>query len=245
MSGERPKGEQEKKAFYRALPETELVRLLRQRDYEALLEFTTRYAPLLLNYIERQGFDVPDADTVATDLLSDIAASFIGGQKLPSCTMETYVVRSFSNRLASLHRQSLRRGPKDEASESVQEAGCSEGTVSLSAGLEYERSTLSPALDRLSAMLEEGLSSEERDLLGAVSEYASQREIATWMGMSHDAVRKQLERLRRRLRLVARRYVNALNEKERSEIRRFFARVDAVIEPNDSGSHDPPKAAGQ
>jgi DNA-binding MarR family transcriptional regulator len=99
-------------------------------------------------------------------------------------------------------------------------------------------------LQRLSSMLDEGLTREESDLLGAVSEYASQSDIAEWLGVSHAALRKQLERLRRRLRLIARRYIDALTERERAEIRRFFARVDAIIEPEPTTLPRLTKAAG-
>jgi RNA polymerase sigma factor (sigma-70 family) len=245
VSGERPKGEKAKTEFYRALPATELVRLLRQGNYDALQEFTARYAPLLINYVERAGFRVADVETVAADLLTDIAASLIQTRSLPQCSMETYVVRCFRNRLASLHRQSERDVRAHEQMLDPQDAsGCSQGTMRSSAGPEYERAALPPVLQRLSSMLDEGLTREESDLLGAVSEYASQSDIAEWLGMSHDALRKQLERLRRRLRLIARRYINALSSRERAEIRRFFVRVDAIIEPEPSTSRPPTKAAG-
>jgi DNA-directed RNA polymerase specialized sigma24 family protein len=245
VSGERPKSDKAKTEFYRELSASELVRLLRQGNYGALQEFTARYAPLLINYVERAGFRVADVETVAVDLLTDIATSLIQARSLPKCSMETYVVRAFRYRLASLHRQSEREVTAHEQLIDPQDAsGCSQGTMRSSAGPEYERPPLPAVLQRLSTMLDEGLTREESDLLGAVSEYASQSEIAEWFGMSHDALRKQLERLRRRLRLIARRYIDALTEREQAEIRRFFARVDAIIEPEPTMLHPPTKAAG-
>jgi DNA-directed RNA polymerase specialized sigma24 family protein len=245
VSGERAKGDKAKTEFYRALSAAELVRLLRQGNYDALQEFTARYAPLLVNYVERAGFRVADVETVAVDLLTDIATSLIQAHTLPKCSMETYVVRSFRYRLASLHRQSGRDVTAHEQLLDPQGAsGCSQGTMRSSAGPEYERPALPPVLQRLSSMLDEGLTREESDLLGAVSEYASQSDIAEWLGVSHAALRKQLERLRRRLRLIARRYIDALTERERAEIRRFFARVDAIIEPEPTTLPRLTKAAG-
>ena len=245
MSGERARDDKAKTEFYRALSAAELVRLLRQGNYDALQEFTARYAPLLINYVERAGFRVADVETVAVDLLTDIATSLIQARTLPKCSMETYVVRSFRYRLASLHRQSERDVRVHQQRLDPQDAsGCSQGTLGSAARPEYERQALPPVLHRLASMLDEGLSREESELLGAVSEYASQSDIAEWLGMSHDALRKQLERLRRRLRLIARRYINALTERERAEIRRFFARVDAIIEPGSATLPPPTKAAG-
>lgn len=247
MSREAPKGERAKTEFYRALAVEELVRLLRQGDYDALQEFTARYAPLLLNHAERAGFAVADLETVVADLLSDIAVSLIVNRHwLPRCTMETYVVRCFRKRLASIHRQSTREvSAQDDMLDAQDATGCSEATIFSSAGADCEPVPLAPVLERLASMLDEGLSAEERDLLASVSEYASQSDIAEWLGMSHDAVRKQLERLRKRLRMVARRYVDALTDKERAEVRRFFARVRAIIEPDPPPtSHTLPKAAG-
>ena len=245
VSGERPKGEKAKTEFYRALPASELVRLLRQGNYDALQEFTARYAPLLINYVERAGFRVADVETVAVDLLTDVATALIQARTLPKCSMETYVVRCFRYRLASLHRQSARDVTAQEQMLDPQDAsGCSQNTVRSSAGPEYERPALPLVLQRLSSMLDEGLTREESELLGAVSEYASQRDIAEWLGMSHEALRKQLERLRTRLRLIARRYISALSDRERAEIRRFFARVDAIVAPAPSTSRSSKKAAG-
>jgi DNA-directed RNA polymerase specialized sigma24 family protein len=245
VSGERAKGDKGKTEFYRALSAADLVGLLRQGNYDALQEFTARYAPLLINYVERAGFRVADVETVAVDLLTDIATQLIEARSQPRGSMETYVVRSFRYRLASLHRQSERDVTAHEQLLDPQDAsGCSQGTMTSSAGPEYERPALPPVLQRLSSMLDEGLTGEESDLLGAVSEYASQSDIAEWLGMSHDALRKQLERLRRRLRLIARRYINALSGPERAEIRRFFARVDAIMEPEPSTLLPPTRAAG-
>jgi DNA-binding CsgD family transcriptional regulator len=245
VSGEPRKDEGAKTEFYRTLPVTELVRLLRHGNHDAMQEFTVRYAPLLMDYVERAGFRVADVETIAANLLSDIAASFIPRRSLPQCAMETYVVRCFKYRLASLHRQAEREASACEQLLDPREAsGCSEAALRSSAGPDYEPPALPPVLQRLSSMLDEGLSREESELLGMVSEYASQSDIARWLGMTHDALRKKLERLRRRLRIIARRYIAALSEKERAEIRRYFARVDAIIEPEPPASQDSSKAAG-
>lgn len=242
MSGQRVRKENAKQEFYRALPISELVRLMRQGTYGALAEFSARYAPLLQNHVEHSGFHVADVETVVADLLSDIAASLITSRALPSCSMETYVLRCFRKRLASVHRRAVRDG---DVMEDVEHSGCSEGTVMFAAGPAYEPHPLPRALERLSTMLDEGLSIEERTLLVAVSEYVSQRDIAEWLGVSHEALRKQLERLRRRLRLVARRYVSALDDRERAEIRRFFARVEAILGPSPTKLRDHEQGSGQ
>lgn len=199
-------------------------------------EFTERYIPLLLDYAEQAGFAGVDIESVAGDVLSDVARALIAMRSgVPHCSMETYVTRAYRNRVISIRRQARDAFltsdavEPDEDGDAMWRTGCSEGTIQATKAPDYEPHLLSPALERLSTMLDEGLSREERELLTGVSAYASQSEIAEWLGMSHDAVRKQLERLRKRLTLVARRYTEALTGAERAEIRRFFRRVSAII----------------
>ncbi len=232
-----PKDAGARRAFYRGLAADVVVRLLRQGDHDAMREFTERYTPLLLEYAERAGFAVADLETVASDLISDVARALIAMRSgLPRCSMEAYVARAFRNRVISIMRQASSDTPvddgsaqPDDGSDTWSRTGCSEGSIRATKGPAWEPHPLSPALERLSTMLDEGLSPEERELLAGVSAYASQSEIAEWLGMSHDAARKQLERLRKRLTIVARRYTESLTGAERAEIRRFFRRVSAII----------------
>lgn len=246
-----PKEPRARRAFYRTLDSDTVVRLIRQGDHDALREFTERFTPLLLNQAEKAGFDVADLETIAKDVLGDVAIALIAmGSRLPRCSMETYVMRAFRNRITSIHRRAAAEAseaagsfePGDSAS-NLWRTGCSEGTMRAAMGPEWEPRQLSPALERLSTMLDEGLSAEERDLLSCVSEYVSQSEIAEWLGTTHEAVRKQLERLRKRLTAVARRYTQALTGAERAEIRAFFRLVTAIIN-DEPPPDDSTRAAG-
>jgi predicted ArsR family transcriptional regulator len=79
-------------------------------------------------------------------------------------------------------------------------------------------------------LLDEGLSREERLLLAWVSEHVPQSEIARWLGVSHAAARKQLERLRKRLAITAREYCHSISGREHDELEHFFRRLDATID---------------
>jgi hypothetical protein len=78
-------------------------------------------------------------------------------------------------------------------------------------------------------MLEEGLSDQERDVLAWVSEHRPQSQIADWLGISHPAARKRLERLRARLEEMATQYRHSLSGRDRRDVDRFFDRFDAML----------------
>jgi hypothetical protein len=108
-------------------------------------------------------------------------------------------------------------------------AGCSEASVHASRGPAWERATLPPVLERLSARLDESLRDDERQLLVAVAENIPQREVAEWLGVSYVVARKRLERLRARLTDVAMRYANTLEPDDARELQRFLRRCRARI----------------
>ena len=227
-----------RRAFYGGLSTEHLVGLMRRDDYHALREFVARYRPLLVNFAGRAGIAVADVETVAADVLSDVAMELMTGRAAAPRSMESYVVTCFKHRVLNLERERGRRvvregvasdGVEEATGERVSRSACSEATLRAAAGPLWEPVPLNPRLERLSSMLDEGLSSEERHLLAWVSERVPQSAVGKWLGLSHDTTRKKLERLRKRLDDVAERYAESLTGKEQRELLRFFRRFDAVI----------------
>jgi len=101
---------------------------------------------------------------------------------------------------------------------------CSEASIRASAGPAAETPPLSPVLERLSRVVDAGISAEERQLLRWVSASIPQRLIAEWLGITHNAVRVRVLRLRDRLMDVALRDASPWKPGERDALYEFFRR---------------------
>lgn len=216
-----------------------LVRLMRDGDHLALHEFVRRYRGLLVSYSERFGLLGDEARSLATDVLEDVALHLMDHpDKIPG-SMDAYVVASFRNHVLRSRRDAARAGrpqtepmdvsPEMPPSDLDAPGGSSQAMLRAARGPDWEPAPLSPPLERLVTMLDSVLTAEERRLLSWVSEYVLQSEIAQWTGLSHAAVRKQVERLRNRLAATARLYAASLSLRERAELVRFFRHAHELI----------------
>lgn len=230
-------------ARYRRLEIGRIIELLRAGDYYALLEFIARHRGLLMSHAERFGLAVEDARAVATEVLHDVAHELIERPGLLPRSMDGYVVRCFRNRVFNSMRDASRRDRIISEAVDVGErtspdedsaGGCSQAMLRSAAGPAWESIPLTPSLERLAQLLDGGLDDSERQLLAWVSEYVPQSVIATWLGVTHAAARKQLERLRRRLAAAAKEHAGTLPVHERVELLRFFRRVDTAIDASNT-----------
>jgi DNA-binding CsgD family transcriptional regulator len=101
---------------------------------------------------------------------------------------------------------------------------CSEASIRASAGPAAEPPPLSPVLERLSRVVDAGITAEERQLLRWVSASIPQRLIAEWLGVTHNAVRVRVLRLRDRLMDIALRADGPWSPGEREALYDFFRR---------------------
>jgi RNA polymerase sigma factor (sigma-70 family) len=223
--------------------------------------FVERFHRVLLDYARRAGVDEPDRDELVGDVLSDVALHFLTpGTAVPG-NPRMYLIAAFRNNLFNKRRGRARREKahsgmlreaavdSEYADDGEVAAGCSEAVVSESHGPGWERKSLPPALQRLSVHLNDALSPEEHQLLIAVAENIPQRQVAEWLGVSHVAARKRLERLRGRMIQVAMQYTDALEPNDALELQRFFRRCGARIgfsEPSrEAGSDDADHRSGE
>jgi len=100
----------------------------------------------------------------------------------------------------------------------------SEASIRASAGPAAESPPLSPVLERLSRIIDAGITDEERQILRWVSASIPQRLIAEWLGITHNAARVRVLRLRERLIEVALRDSGPWRPGERQELYEFFRR---------------------
>ena len=225
---------------WRTASEAELVTAVRQGDFEALREFYARFEPLLARYAARAGLDVECWEDEAHDALCDVVLALTAGDARTAMrSVHGYIMRAFRNRMLDARRASRRRDEReqgispgaDDGGERLVLAGCSEHAIRESAGAGAELAGMSPALARLARVLDDALSTDERQMLEWVSHAVPMREIARWLDVGYSAAKVRLSRLRSRLRERALRHVNECAGAERAELVEFFRRSAGSVRP--------------
>lgn len=208
----------------------ELVQRMRRDDEVAIREFYRRFAPALWKEARRAHVQPALRDDVVNDCLADSAIHLMqSGVAIPG-NLTGYLVAAMRHRMANDRRAEKRRMAAGEAavshghSERVVREVCSEASIRASAGPAAEPAPLSPVLERLSRLVDAGITPEERQLLRWVSASIPQRLIAEWLGVTHNAVRVRVLRLRDRLMDLALRFEGPWRPGEREALYDFFRR---------------------
>ena len=205
---------------------------MRRDDSRAIDEFLVRYQRLLFDRARRAGIERRRCENCIIELLEDLAMGIVSGRLRPE-KLSGYVFRAFSRRFSRSARKKndpARPVHGEMADSDVEEedafvAAHSDHSVRASRGADWEPARMSPALERLASMLDDGLTPDEQQLLGWMSRYIEIVRIADWLAINSDAAEKRITRLRARLREVAARHVSQFSDVERHELRRFFRRV--------------------
>ena len=208
----------------------ELLSRMRHDEALAIREFYRRFAPVLWK-IARQAHVQPALrDDVVTDCLSDAAIHLMPPNGPNPANLTGYLVAMFRHRLANDRRATKRRTAYGSAAawtgegERVVREVCSEASIRASAGPAAESQPLSPILERLSRVIDAGITDEERQILRWVSASIPQRLIAEWLGITHNAARVRVLRLRERLIELAIHDDGPWRPGEREELYEFFRR---------------------
>jgi len=226
---------------------------MRRGEQTAVQAFVSRFYPLLHGYSQRPSFPGADRDEFIGELLDDLAIQLMRPSAPTPQNLRLHVITAFRRRFLTLKRDRARRQrvideaafdvalENDLTSASDGIAGCSHETMRASRAPDVNPPTLPGVLERLARALNEKLTPEERHLLAAVAENVPQRQIATWLGISHVVARKRLQRLRARLNQAAMQHANSLPPDEARELARFLRRcrvqINAVEQP---GMHSTP-----
>ena len=208
----------------------ELIERMRHDEALAIREFYRRFAPALWK-IARQAHVQPALrDDVVLDCLADAAMHLMQPGVANPANLTGYLIATFRHRLANDRRASKRRAAASSAAawqsdgEAVVREVCSEASIRASAGPAAEAPPLSPVLERLSRVIDSGITEEERQILRWVSASIPQRLIAEWLGITHNAARVRVLRLRERLIELALRDPGPWRAGEREELYEFFRR---------------------
>lgn len=232
-------------------PDRDLVEAIRRKSEPALIEYYRRFRPLL--HREAKGLGVQPAlrTELVDDCLADVALRLLRHTMATPRVIAPYLVRALRLQRLELHRAETRRRELEEpwtvgtAAQSsdadtpigrprlpnesrIDAAMLSEATRRASLGPDRMLYALSPALQRLAHMLEEGLTDDERLLLVWVGNWVPQSEIAAWLGITHGAARNRVMRLRERLKRTAIRAALRFSESEQADLRSFFRRAALI-----------------
>ena len=209
-----------------------LVLRMRAGEEQAFREFFLRFEPLVLHLARRAGVQPALCREAADDGLGRIALYLARPTSVTPERLAAYVAAAFLGPLRDSQRAESRRerltliaaGGIADSPEAAVASTCSEASLRASAGPAAEETSRSPAVAGLIAELDALTTVEERRLLGFLAERVPQRLIAEWTGVSHDAMRKRILRLRVRLRAEVLRYASTLPARERAEVMRALGR---------------------
>jgi RNA polymerase sigma factor (sigma-70 family) len=208
----------------------ELLQRMRHDEALAIREFYRRFAPVLWKLARQAHVQPALRDDAVTDCLSDAAIHLMQATAAIPANLTGYLITMFRHRLANDRRSTKRRSATGSAAawsgdgERVVREVCSEASLRASAGPAAEAPALSPVLERLSRVLDAGITDDERQILRWVSASIPQRLIAEWLGITHNAARVRVLRLRERLIEVALRDPGPWRPGEREELYEFFRR---------------------
>jgi DNA-directed RNA polymerase specialized sigma24 family protein len=206
---------------------------MRAGDPAAFREFVARFRPLLRATARRLDAPLVPGDDLVEELLGDAALALTAAGARTPRSLAAYLVASLRHRFLNAERERRRRQASAErawgtaeGSEGVVESTYGEATLRASRGAAgADAAPGGGALGRLAEALLAPLGETERALLVWASHDVPHREIARWLGITHAAARKRVERLRERLRADAVRYAAGASAADRAVLERFFRRA--------------------
>ena len=224
-------------AHVRVLSDAALIDAMREGVPEAWGEFDARFRPLLERYASRVGIPRWEWSTCITEVLDDEALRMVERVREMPQHLSAYLVRAVRNRHLALKRAALRRarryaeaaeGPDEP--ESVLQLLVSEHTRRACdpPRVAEELTSSSSAIARFAQLMSDRLSDTERQMLGWVAEGVPQRVIAEWLGINHEAAKKRIARLCRRMRIAAAEMSDELPADARREVDRLINRASAT-----------------
>ena len=219
---------------YATLGAAALVAAMRQGDARALEEFIARHRALLVHEARRCGIPEGEREDAVADLLHDVAVRLITLRDAPPRSLAAYLAtamrRRAQNDARSRRRRERREGDAADAARAPDESAAAAAAPPAHDDPDPDAAatpSVAPALARLAAALEQGLSDAERQLLRWMESHVPQSLIAQWLGISQGAAALRVWRLRARLRDAAVRYAAGLDGADRRDLLRFFRRAPA------------------
>lgn len=200
-----------------------LLRAVRAGDQQALAALYERYVPMLLVEARRRGVEPGLRREVVVDAVTAAVLVLMREGHPEPVSLAGYLVTALRRRVLN-----LRRAARRDAAHALQVEDIDRlpSTAPVDAPQDTSRVDAPEpptALDRVVRAATRQLAADEVQLLVWLGDHVPQREIAAWLGVTHDAVRSRAKRLRARLREAVRRHVAALPAEERTIVERRLA----------------------
>jgi hypothetical protein len=226
-------GDDRTPGWWRAIGDRALVGAIRERRPEAVDEFIRRFEDVALRCARQLQIPHHDRAHWVGEVLYEVALTLGRGRGPAPNLLAAYVAAACKHRGRSARTRARSRDARvREAVDEVYATGqsavvglCSEESLRLACGVEWDPPSLSPVLARLAATFDEEIQPEERDVLSWLGQHVSYTTIANWLGISRPAAVSRIQRLRARLIRTTLRFGAGLDAADRAELLRFLRRA--------------------
>jgi DNA-binding CsgD family transcriptional regulator len=233
LEGSEGDGDDRTPGWWQSIGDRGLVGAIREGRPEAVDEFIRRFEELVMRSARQLQIPREERAHWVGEVLYEVALT-LGRSRGPAPNhLAAYVAGACKRRgrreraRASTRDARIREavGEVYASGESVALGVCSEDSLRLACGVDWESPRLSPVLARLAAAFDAEITAEERDVLSWLGQHVSYTTIAEWLGISRPAAVSRIQRLRARLIRTTLRFGAALEAAERAQLLRFLRRA--------------------
>ena len=202
-----------------------LVDGIRRKQNRALRAFFRRFHAPLVGLASRMGVPGGEREEVVTEFLDDVALWLMEAQHRTPRVLATYLGRGLRHRILNRARGDARRRQYEVATADATEGWEFDSTHSERIGAVAERGDdsfgpLSAHLRRLSEVLEAAVTEPERELAVMMANRTGPTEIGRRLGISREAAKARMHRLRRKLSGIV--VSSAVTAEERRQLLAMF-----------------------
>ena len=220
--------------------DVELLAGVRRNELTGLRNFVLRFEPVLMDQARRLGVAQDERRTVVTEFLDDMLVRLASEKTEAPRSLTAFVITSFRNCVTDLRREAAVRARHSQSQEEmigtehVVRATCSEFMLRSARGDGFgdDSGEESPsyAVVMLARALIESCSYDERQLLIWSAHRVPLRDCAAWLGLSYDAAKQKLFRLRVRLVRDSVARLSALASPDRAALALILRRAGVQID---------------
>src|SRR5918999_5116094 len=189
------------RAWWGSVGDRALVEGVRAGRAAAVDEFIRRFEGVAERYARSLGLTRSERQHWAGEVLYEVALTLARGRSSIPAHLGFYVAGACKHKVrrereqAAVYAERVREslGDVSGSGEYASLGATSEASVRLARGIDSEPHPLPPVLERLVSAFDEGITVEERQLLGWLGEYISYTTIATWLGISRPAAVSRIQ----------------------------------------------------
>lgn len=232
----------ERRDEWRTVSDRVLIEGLRDGIPAAVDEFVRRFEHAAARYARATGVEAADRSHWAGELLYEVAMTLgrgtgpaprhLGAYVAGACRLRIREMRASEDTYRTRLMDALSDVHEDNRAfrEVVVASLCSEHSLRVAQGPDWEPAGLSHVLERLVGAFDVGITPDERRMLKWLGDQISYTQIAEWLGIARPAAVSRVRRLRLRLIETALRFGSGLEGGERAELARFLRRTGAIAE---------------